>query len=72
MQREWLHREFSQGAGYSQEVAAKIDAEEKKIVEECYAKSKKILKDNKDVLDKVANALLENETLDGDEFKKLL
>jgi cell division protease FtsH len=68
----WLARELGESVKYSEEVAAKIDREVSKIVEEAYAKAKKVLKAKRKVLDKIAKKLLEKETIDGDEFKKLL
>ncbi|NMB70138.1 ATP-dependent zinc metalloprotease FtsH [candidate division WWE3 bacterium] len=68
----WLAREMGEGAGYSQEVAAKIDTEVKKIIDECYAKSKEILAEHRSKLDTLAQLLLEKETIYEDEFKKIL
>jgi cell division protease FtsH len=56
----------------SPEMQAKIDDEVKKIVEEAYAKAKKALADNKAKLDQIAQALLEKETLEEEEFAKLM
>lgn len=68
----WLAREFSEGPSYSQEVAAKIDDEVKSIIEECFNKSKEILKQNRSKLDALAVLLLERETVYEEEFKQLL
>jgi cell division protease FtsH len=57
---------------YSDEMAAKIDKEVEKIVESCYENAKNILESNRKKLDKVADALLESETLYEDEFKELV
>ena len=68
----WLAQEFGEGASISEEMSAKIDAEISRIVDEAYKKAKKILIDNRDKMDKVADRLLEVETIDGDEFRKLI
>ncbi len=65
----FLGRDFSQGRNYSENVAAIIDEEIKRIVDECYAKCEKLLTDNRDKLDSVANALIEYEKLDAKEFE---
>jgi len=57
---------------YSQEIMSKIDAEVKKIVDDCFEVAKKILGEHKEKLDILATKLLEVETLDGDEYRALL
>jgi len=56
---------------YSDEVAASIDKEVKRIVYFCYEKAKDSLEKNRAKLDNVAKALVERETLYGDEFYKI-
>ena len=56
----------------SPELAAKIDKEISKIIDEGYKVAKETLVENKVKLDKVAEALLEKETLDRDDFEKLV
>ncbi len=65
----FLGRDFAQGNNYSQETAAEIDREIKKIIDECYAQCEKLLRDNIDKLENVATALYEHEKLDADEFE---
>lgn len=55
----------------SPEMAAKVDAAVKEILDDCYQKAADILKKQKKILDKVAEALLEKETLEQDEFEAL-
>jgi len=57
---------------FSEETSKLIDAETKRIVDEALEKAKKILKEKHDDLEKLAKALLEFETLSGDEIKDLL
>jgi cell division protease FtsH len=52
--------------------AQKIDSEVKRIVTESYAKTCKILKDNIEILHKMAKELLEKETLDTRDIDKIL
>jgi cell division protease FtsH len=56
----------------SEATQAKVDAEVRRIVEEAHARATKILQDYRDELDKLAQALLEYETLSGDEVKKII
>ena len=67
----FLGRDFSQGRNYSESVAAVIDEEIKRIIDECYEKCEKLLTDNRDKLDNVAKALVEYEKLDAAEFEKV-
>jgi cell division protease FtsH len=68
----FLGREIAQHRDYSEETAEKIDAEVKRIMMEQYERAKKILLDNKATLEKIANALVERETLTGEELELLL
>jgi cell division protease FtsH len=56
----------------SPEMQAKVDGEINKIMDEAYKSAQKILKDNKKKLDEIAKALIEKETIEEDEFKKLM
>ena len=64
----FLGRDFAQSKEYSEEAAAIIDEEVKRIIDEAYNKAKTILSNNMDKLSKVAQVLLEKEKIDGDEF----
>lgn len=65
----FLGRDFSTGRNYSEETAAAIDEEVKRIVGECYAKAKEILSEHLDKLHFVAGYLLKHESMDGDQFR---
>ncbi len=64
----FLGRDFSSGTDYSPETAAKIDAEIKRLIDDGYAVSTRILEENRDKLDFVAEFLLKHEIMDGDQF----
>ncbi|MFQ5483759.1 MAG: ATP-dependent zinc metalloprotease FtsH [Desulfobacterales bacterium] len=68
----FLGREISQHRDYSEETAKKIDAEIKKLIDQSYKRSKKILNDNVDILHKLADLLLEKETVLGKELDELI
>jgi len=67
----FLGRDLSQGRNYSEQIAAIIDAEIKKIIDECYEKCEKLINDNREKLDNIAEALIENEKLDAKEFEEV-
>jgi cell division protease FtsH len=60
----FLGREMSAVQSFSEETAREIDAEVHRIVMEQYARAKKVLDENRTVLDRIADALIEYETLD--------
>ncbi|NLU35986.1 MAG: ATP-dependent zinc metalloprotease FtsH [Clostridiales bacterium] len=65
----FLGRDYAQTRNYSEEVASRIDAEIKKIVQEAYNKAERLLTENMNRLHRVAKALLEKEKLEADEFE---
>ena len=67
----FLGNDFSSKKSYSEEVAAEIDHEIRRIVEEAFEDTKKIISENLDKLERVAQALLAVETLDGQQFEQL-
>ena len=64
----FLGRDFAQAKEYSEETAAVVDEEVKKIVDNAYRRAEQILKENIDKLHAVAGILLEKEKIDGEEF----
>ncbi len=68
----FLGREFATHKDYSEETAEKIDREVTKIITENYEKAKNILSDNIDILHKLANALLEKESLGSGELDEII
>jgi len=70
-QEIFLGRDFQTQLNYSDTVAAKIDAEIKKILDECYERALKILHENRAILDKMVKLLFEKETLLEDEVNAL-
>ncbi len=65
----FLGRDMATRPAYSEQVAAEIDHEIHKIVDKAYEKAEQILTENIDMLHAVAEALLEYETLSGEEFQ---
>ena len=64
----FLGRDFSSGNNFSEEVSAKIDAEIKALIDNGYNTAKRVLEEHRDKLDFVAEFLLKNELMDGDQF----
>ena len=65
----FLGRDFNSTKDYSEQTAAVIDDEIKKIIDEAYAKAKDILSANRGKLDFIAQFLVENEIMDDEQFK---
>ena len=68
----FLGRDFSSGKNYSEETAALIDAEIKKIIDEAYANAKALLLANRDKLDFITDFLCKYEIMDDEEFAKAM
>ena len=67
----FLGRDFAQSKEYSEETAALVDSEVKKIIDKGYKTAEEILKANIDKLHAVAGVLLEKEKIDGEEFDQI-
>ena len=60
------------GREYSEKISGEIDAEVKLIIDEAYAKALDIITTHRPLLDTISAVLIEKETLERDEFEKLL
>ena len=67
----FVGRDLGRTRNYSEEVAASIDSEMRKLIDTAYHKAEKLLNDNMDTLHRIAEALLEKETIDAKEFERL-
>ncbi|MDR0875585.1 MAG: ATP-dependent zinc metalloprotease FtsH [Clostridiales Family XIII bacterium] len=67
----FLGRDFTSHKQYSEEVASEIDEEIRSLIEEAFVTGEQIIAEHVDQLHVVAKALLEIETLDGEQFEKL-
>ena len=67
----FIGRDLAHARGYSEGVASAIDQEIKRIIDECYAKAKQMIMDQREVLDACANLLLEKEKISQQEFEAL-
>lgn len=68
----FLGRDYNKSHNFSSEVAFEIDQEQRKIINECYEKTKEILDKNRDLLDLIANTLLEYETITKEQIDYLV
>jgi cell division protease FtsH len=67
----FLGRDFNNDQNYSDAIAYEIDLEIQRIIKDCYEKAKRVLTENREKLDLIANTLLEIETLDAEQIKHL-
>jgi cell division protease FtsH len=68
----FLGREIAQHRDYSEETSIRIDSEVRKIVTEQYERATKIIQENRDTLVRLADALLEHESLDGVQIRRIV
>ncbi len=68
----FLGRDFSHRRDFSEATAERIDEEVSTIIQQCYQRAERILLEHMDQLHLLAKSLLERETIDGDEMRKLL
>ena len=68
----FLGRDYNKTRNFSETVAHEIDIEMRKIVDKCYVNAKKIIKDNRDLLNLIAETLLEYETLTKEQIDYLV
>ncbi|MGF1538225.1 MAG: ATP-dependent zinc metalloprotease FtsH2 [Elainellaceae cyanobacterium] len=57
---------------YSEEIASRIDAQVRTIVEQCYKDACSVIQDNRVAIDRLVDLLIEKETIDGDEFRQIV
>ena len=68
----FLGRDLGEDRNYSEEIASKIDAEVRRIIESCYERGRKMLSTNWDKVERMVGSLLEHETVEADEVKAIL
>ena len=65
--RDWMNK-----SDYSEEIAAKIDSQVREIVNHAYIKAKELLEENRTVLERLVDLLAEQETIEGELFRKIV
>src|SRR5207248_6831985 len=68
----FLGRDYGAEADYSEEIAREIDDEIRRIIEEAHETATQVLREHMDELHRVSNILIERETIDKDQFERLL
>ena len=63
---------MSSRSEYSEEISAKIDAQVQVIVAHCHIQSRQLIRDNRIVIDKLVDLLIEKETIEGDELREIM
>ena len=61
-----------ESSSYSEEMAKRIDLEVKRILDEAFTQAKLIITQNRDKLDAIVTALMEKETLESEEFERII
>ncbi len=65
--RDWMNRN-----DYSEEVAINIDRKVREIATNCYEQARKIIRENRDVVDRLVDLLVEQETIEGEQFRQIV
>ncbi|MFN4815435.1 MAG: ATP-dependent zinc metalloprotease FtsH, partial [Pseudanabaena sp.] len=68
----FLGRNFMPQSDYSVKLGDRIDRQVRQIAQTCYNTAKKIIEENRDLCDRLVDILLDEETLDGEEFRKIV
>ncbi len=68
----FLGRDFIPRNEYSEEISSRIDEQVRKIAKECYEHARQIILENRTLCDRLVDMLIEMETIDGDEFRKIV
>ena len=68
----FLGRELGEDRNYSEDIAGRIDAEVRRIIDKCYERGRELLEKNWDKVERMVGSLLEYETVETDEVKAIL
>jgi cell division protease FtsH len=68
----FLGRDWGSRPDYSEDMAVKVDRQVREIVMYCYEESRRLIREHRDLIERLVEVLLENETLEGDEFRAIV
>ncbi len=68
----FLGRDWTARSEYSEEIAIKIDAQIRQIVAKCHEDALRIIRENREAIDRLVDLLVEKETIDGEEFRQIV
>ncbi|MBD2103837.1 ATP-dependent zinc metalloprotease FtsH2 [Leptolyngbya sp. FACHB-261] len=68
----FLGRDLMSRSEYSEEIASRIDAQVRQIVQHCYDGARRIISEQREAIDRLVDILVERETIDGEEFRQIV
>ncbi|MFM7545770.1 MAG: cell division protein FtsH, partial [Synechococcales cyanobacterium] len=68
----FLGRDLMNRSEYSNEIASRVDGQVREIVAHCYQSACTIIEQNREVIDRLVDLLIEKETIDGEEFRQIV
>lgn len=68
----FLGRDWGSRSEYSEEMAVQIDRQVRQIVTHCYEEARRIIRDHRTLMDSLVEALLDQETLEGEDFRSIV
>jgi cell division protease FtsH len=68
----FLGRDLMVRSEYSEEIAARIDAQVRSIVEHCYDEARRLIRENRMVIDRLVDLLIDKETINGEELRQIV
>ena len=71
-QNVFLGRDWNNRNEYSEDMAVKIDRKVREIAVSCYEEARQIMRENRQLVDRLVDLLIEQETIEGDEFRKIV
>ncbi len=68
----FLGRDFMSRSEYSEEISSQIDAQVRAIIDHCYTEALRLIRENRHLVDCLVDILLDKETIEGEEFRKIV
>jgi cell division protease FtsH len=68
----FLGRDLMSRSEFSEEIATKVDRQVRQIVTRCHAEACRIIRENRELIDKIVEVLLDQETIEGEQFRKIV
>jgi cell division protease FtsH len=68
----FLGRDFMSRSEYSEEISSRIDAQVRGIIDHCYKEALRLIRENRHLVDCLVDILLDKETIEGEEFRKIV
>ena len=68
----FLGRDFTTRSEYSEEISSRIDTQIRLIVDQCYADAKRIIYENRSLIDRLVDQLIDQETIEGEQLRKIM